>query len=566
MSIKMNILQHFLILATAVCYCIGDSHESKLVSVTWNAVKDKYKLVHDEIAPDWVAWATFSDQTNENGWSFLKVVTNENVPDKVQSYAAGMAEGHLTSRQMQYAWDSSVDSMCSPETGSNEELCDQVWQFLRINKEWMNSNIEKYAGIDPYWHQIELILLQMDGIKKGCKDKSFITHSHNILFEEFGFWLFTISPDITEGLLAKINYTFEQVNDHSGSCSVLIKPLSNNTDLYVSHDTWTWYTSMVRIIKNYEFHYHIDDQPGSPVVPGFNITFSSYPGSVQSIDDYYLISSGLTTLETTLEIYNDSLLQFIQPDSVMEAFRVMSANRLAENGENWTNIFIKFNSGTYNNQWMIVNYNLFQPGNANLSDGLLWIIEQIPGYYEAADVTSVLRNQGYWASYNIPYFERIFNLSGSQTCLEQYGPIFCSYNDYFRALIFKREQVKVVDMDSMIKVMRYNNYENDPYSICPNCTPKHNAMMSIAARGDLNPADGTYSPSSCKSYAFGAIDMKTTNFSMFKTLQFIAIGGPTHETLPPFRWRTYEEAIGEMVKHDGQPDLWDFEPVLTVWN
>jgi len=44
----------------------------------------------------------------------------------------------------------------------------------------------------------------------------------------------------------------------SGSCSALIKLFPGNTDLYVSHDTWSTYRSMLRILKRYNFAYHSD--------------------------------------------------------------------------------------------------------------------------------------------------------------------------------------------------------------------------------------------------------------------------------------------------------------------
>jgi len=34
---------------------------------------------------------------------------------------------------------------------------------------------------------------------------------------------------------------------------------------------------------------------------------------------------------------------------------------------------------SYNNQWIVVNYNKFSPKKP-LEDGALWILEQIPGY------------------------------------------------------------------------------------------------------------------------------------------------------------------------------------------
>lgn len=64
----------------------------------------------------------------------------------------------------------------------------------------------------------------------------------------------------------------------------------------------------------------------------------------------------------------------------------MLANRLAKNGQEWTDIFAQYNSGTYNNQWMVVDYNRFQPSKP-LRAGVLHILEQIPGFTMNADVT-----------------------------------------------------------------------------------------------------------------------------------------------------------------------------------
>ena len=51
---------------------------------------------------------------------------------------------------------------------------------------------------------------------------------------------------------------------------------------------------------------------------------------------------------------------------------------IARNGSEYFEIIKKYNSGTYNNQYMVIDYNLFKPGNA-LQDNTLWIIEQMPG-------------------------------------------------------------------------------------------------------------------------------------------------------------------------------------------
>ena len=99
------------------------------------------------------------------------------------------------------------------------------------------------------------------------------------------------------------------------------------------------------------------------------------------------------------------------------------------------------NSGTYNNQWMLVDYKLFKPGMEKLKKGLLWILEQIPGQTHAEDMTWLLESQSYWPSYNSPYFKDIFVASGLPEMVSKYGDWF-SYDKTPRARIFKRDHSK----------------------------------------------------------------------------------------------------------------------------
>ncbi len=78
----------------------------------------------------------------------------------------------------------------------------------------------------------------------------------------------------------------------------------------------------------------------------------------------------------------------------MSWIRVLVSNRLAHSGEMWTETMAKYNSGTYNNQWIIVDYKLFSPGKVNLAPNTLWIGSQLPGYFFSLDVTEVLNKQG----------------------------------------------------------------------------------------------------------------------------------------------------------------------------
>jgi hypothetical protein len=348
----------------------------------------------------------------------------------------------------------------------------------------------------------------------------------------------------------------------SGKCSALVKLLPHNSDLYSSQVTWNDFVSMIRILKHYYLGFHELPGTGSPLIAAQSQTFSSYPGTIQSGDDFYVLSSGLVTMETTIGNSNNSLYVDIKPRGInLEWVRAIVANRLAKNGTHWAELFKELNSGTYNNQWMVIDYNLFTPGEDELKDGLLTVLEQIPTLIMYRDATDMLRGQNYWPSYNIPSFETIFNKSGGQEGVAEYGDWF-TYDMSPRARIFRRDQGKVRDMDSMVRLMRYNDYTRDPFSRC-NCTPPYSAENAVSARSDLNPVNGTYPFGALGHRSHGATDMKVTSWDWVKERKFLAIGGPPHEDVPAFQWST---SSFRNLSHEGHPDLWVFDPIVQEWD
>jgi len=218
--------------------------------------------------------------------------------------------------------------------------------------------------------------------------------------------------------------------------------------------------------------------------------------------------------------------------------------------------FSKYNSGTYNNQWIVLDYKLYTPGK-DLQPGTLWIAEQLPGYILRADKTDTLKATTYWSSYNIPYFEFIYNISGYPENYAKHGDSY-SYENCSRSRIFRRDQSKVTDMDSMKHIMRYNEWQTDPLSL-------HDACKSISARCDLNPPWATATLNNYS--AFGATDAKITDNIMITSLQTLAVNGPTWDSQPPFAWTREWSAV----PHFGHPHVFAFnwetiQPLLNNTN
>ncbi|XP_020012515.1 putative phospholipase B-like 2 [Castor canadensis] len=536
----------------------ADPPASRSRSVLWDAAAGQLRLV-DGRHPEAVAWANLTNAIRETGWAFLELGTNGSYNDSLQAYAAGVVEASVSEELIYMHWMNTVVNYCGPfeyEVG----YCERLKSFLEANLEWMHEEMERNAD-STYWHQVRLTLLQLKGLEDSYEGRVTFP-AGKFTIKPLGFLLLQISGDL-EDLEPALNKTNAKPSLGSGSCSALIKLLPGHRDLLVAHNTWNSYQNMLRIIKKYQLQFREGPREDYPLVPGNKLVFSSYPGTIFSCDDFYMLSSGLVTLETTIGNKNPALWKYVRPEGgVLEWVRNIVANRLALDGASWTDVFKRFNSGTYNNQWMVVDYKAFVPGGPSPGSRVLTILEQIPGMVVVADKTSELYETTYWASYNIPSFETVFNASGMQDLVAEYGDWF-SYDKSPRALIFLRNQSLVRDMDSMVRLMRYNDFLHDPLSLCKTCDPQPNGENAISARSDLNPANGSYPFQALHQRSHGGIDVKVTGMSLAKALSMVAASGPTWDQVPPFQWSTspFQEVL-----HMGHPDLWKFSPIQVRWD
>jgi len=549
----------FILLFVPVVFAYVDNEHSTKGMVKMNedgSFKFTEIMNMSEADPDHIARGEYRNAINQTGWGFLEVATNPDVfvSDGLQAIGAGYFEGYITSELLYMYYQNTIVGRCD----GKKKLCKTIDKWINASLDWMREKIKFHGDNSPYWHQVSLFLSQLTGIQLGYshamkgKGKRILTTSDILTMNIFG------DLEDLESALGDQDQLPNKVKG-MGHCSALIRLLPLNSDLLVSHDTWNSYQSMLRLVKKYSLPYK-KSLRSSSTVPGHTMSFSGYPGVIYSGDDFTIASSGLTILETTIGNSNRDLWKHLKPQSVLEGIRSTVANRLATDGRSWTKWFSKHNSGTYNNQWMVVDYNKFNPGEPKLQKDLLWILEQIPGYIQLGDMTKVLEEQNYWPSYNTPYFKDVFNMSGDFNLMKQYGDWF-SYENTPRAKIFKRDAPKVNDIASMIKLMRYNDYTKDPLSGC-DCSPPYSAENAISARNDLNPRNGTYPFPALSHRSHGGTDMKLTSFYLAREYKMVAQGGPTWDSLPPFRW---SEQDFKDTPHVGQPDLWQFKPLVVTW-
>lgn len=236
------------------------------------------------------------------------------------------------------------------------------------------------------------------------------------------------------------------------------------------------------------------------------------PRVLVSVDDFYLTDQGLAIIETTLNVDNQSMyVGNIVPESLLYWVRVTAATRVTSSAKDWVVEFARYNSGTYNNQWMVLDLKLFTPGQ-DLLPNTLWILEQFPGVVGTQDVTEVLQ-YGYWPSYNIPSIPSLYALSGAQAVAAS-SPAMNDYQKCVRAQIFRRDQANVVDLASYQFIMQYNNYQYDPVEM-------FNPGYAISARQDLRVFPEIPE-------CFGGIDAKTSSYKLFQNgRQVQAYSGPT---------------------------------------
>lgn len=270
-------------------------------------------------------------------------------------------------------------------------------------------------------------------------------------------------------------------------CSAIIKLTPDNADVTFAHATWDEFQcASPRIVKRYVFP---DVKDNSLLSSNLDLYFSSSPGLLSSVDDYYHVykeaySSQLVVMETSLDVFDRHLLESIVPSTVLSWMRARISCQMARTAPQWAHYFSTFHSGTYTNQWMVMDLMRFSPGDPPEKDFLI-ILEEMPGTVRWEDMTANFTRDKYWASFNLPYFDDIGVLSGiSEVCRQD--ATNCYATDP-RSRLFAKYQDRVVDIESTQWMIGYNDFEHDLESMGGACNVSLSATRGLGLTLILNP-------------------------------------------------------------------------------
>ncbi|KAF7250724.1 hypothetical protein EG68_09249 [Paragonimus skrjabini miyazakii] len=304
-----------------------------------------------------VSIALHDSKIEKNGWTTLSLMTSDFVPDKYQAYWAGFLETNITYEITNASFENSVAGDVVYNISPDVHLltlglcrepptppCKKLKAYLSENMEYVIKQYLTFGENDEFWYQVKLYSFNPCScviVRALSAISLFLTSLLQLSGDLSDIAKALASPELSN----RINQ-FGVPAVSSPSCSALIKLIKG--DVYLSHVTWSPYSMMLRVLKHYNFPWKINGR-ASEKTPGYAVTFSSYPSVISSVDDFYITSAKLVSIETTIENFNEELWRIVRngaSNSVLEPFRVMTANRMARNGAEWVSYFKNQNSGT----------------------------------------------------------------------------------------------------------------------------------------------------------------------------------------------------------------------------
>ncbi|CAL5983138.1 Phospholipase_B [Hexamita inflata] len=412
------------------------------------------------------AFINVSLELNKTGWMFFGAESNPDLTPKQQMRALGYAEGVLFHEHIANHQANLKDWFLFAYLQPLSDYPDEVYQFYVDNLAWTRQMSQ--TNRDAYWKQVAYTMAHFDGLVQGYQQKA----NDSAYMSELDLFMYMSSGDlldVVEFAVPETRHKFSQpeyaeLHDH---CSGLVR--ITDDEVFLSQTAWFTYGSMTRVSKEYKYNIGARAK---------EVKFSSYPGFSYSFDDWYQTDSGMMWFETTNSIYEHKIYELCSTESVMTWIRAPLAGRMAEDAEHFSVLISKYNSGTYNNQWVSLDLKKF---DAKATENVLWVMEQIPGKSASYDATDRLLKDGFFPSYNIPSQRELRIVSGYPA--QEAKNVSLSYDKAARGQIFKRDAPKIENIEQMKEMMRYNDYMHDPLALDEKNNPE--PANAISSRYDL---------------------------------------------------------------------------------
>eukprot|EP00928_Gymnodinium_smaydae_P098798 TRINITY_DN9265_c1_g4_i2.p1 TRINITY_DN9265_c1_g4~~TRINITY_DN9265_c1_g4_i2.p1 ORF type:complete len:712 (+),score=145.84 TRINITY_DN9265_c1_g4_i2:71-2206(+) len=546
-----------------------------------------------------IATCSMRDALATTGWIKLVVRTTRSgrVPNDIRMYAAGLAEGLVTSARILefngnfYAGAVRDAGAIDAMTGVKARLRD-AFLYVSERANLRGGTTMMDAPADPYWRQVRYALLQLWGIRdgynfaaasKGAAQLSMVDllllNSHAELpelLEAFApdavarraAWRRAVATPGGQAAAAAVSKWDGNVTATAwqhrlarmGRGSALVRLAPEGQDLLVGHTTWSDYNKMTRFFKYYDF-----DLPGA-FTAGHSAGFSSYPGCVGSTDHFYMLGSGLAVLGTGLVVLDRHAYDTIVEKAPTPNFlHVTAANRLAKSPSQWAGIFTALPGGLSSAQWLVVDFSRFQKGGLAPAS-TLWVVEQVAGEAQGMDATSTLNRDGFWASSERPFFARMRELSGHSAAEAKSGTDF-AWGSGPRADMF-RTLAKTVKSSSELRAVMTNG-ATPAVVTAPPLAPGAAPVIPASSAGAAVPDGFGVSPRIDLDMASGGlprggIDAKVAGRCSVLALQCDAHSGPVHGGVQPaFRWSGNADVAAATMgypgwPHAGLPNDWNF--------
>lgn len=126
-------------------------------------------------------------------------------------------------------------------------------------------------------------------------------------------------------------------------------------------------------------------------------------------------------------------------------------------------MFLKFRSGTHNNQWLVIDLGLYKrTGRTEIL-----MVEEGFDISAVTNFTDRFYKDGFVASYNVPFDQKIYDKLNYTACNWNRKVDGFDYENDPRAILFRRYNDQIIDYPSLKRILRTNEEDDKADGIAP---------------------------------------------------------------------------------------------------